>query len=65
VAAKLILVDVWHAPIGLTLAVIAGALATAALTSVLADRRERRRGERRPHAAGPHATARPAAAEAD
>jgi tellurite resistance protein TerC len=41
VAAKLILVDVWHPPIGLTLAVIAGALATAALTSVLAERRGR------------------------
>jgi tellurite resistance protein TerC len=42
VAAKLLLADVWHPPIGLTLAVIAGALATAALTSVLAERRERR-----------------------
>jgi tellurite resistance protein TerC len=42
VAAKLLLADVWHPPIGLTMAVIAGALATAALTSVLAERRERR-----------------------
>jgi tellurite resistance protein TerC len=39
VAAKLILVDVWHPPIGLTMAVIAGALAAAALTSVVAERR--------------------------
>jgi tellurite resistance protein TerC len=46
VAAKLLLEDVWHPPIALTLAVIAGALATAALTSVLAERRDRR-GERR------------------
>jgi tellurite resistance protein TerC len=43
VAAKLILVDVWHPPIGLTLAVIAGSLAAAAVTSALAERRERRR----------------------
>ena len=49
VAAKLILVDVWHPPIGLTLAVIAGALATAAVTSVVAERREREQEqERRP-----------------
>jgi tellurite resistance protein TerC len=41
VAAKLILVDVWHPPIGLTLLVIAGALGTAAITSVRAERRER------------------------
>jgi tellurite resistance protein TerC len=46
VAAKLILVDVWHPPIGVTLAVIAGALATAAITSIAADRRDRVR--RRP-----------------
>ena len=52
VAAKLILVDVWHPPIGLTLAVIAGSLATAAVTSVVAERRER---ERRP--VGPPAAA--------
>jgi tellurite resistance protein TerC len=57
VAAKLILVDAWHPPVGLTLAVIAGSLATAAVTSVLADRRER---ARRP-AARP---ARPAPADA-
>jgi tellurite resistance protein TerC len=40
VAAKLILVDVWHPPIGLTLLVIAGALGTAAITSLRAERRE-------------------------
>jgi tellurite resistance protein TerC len=44
VAAKMLLADVWHPPITLTLAVIVGALATAAVTSVLAERRERRRG---------------------
>ena len=48
VAAKLILVDVWHPPIGLTLAVIAGSLATAAVTSVIAERRERSRAAGRP-----------------
>ena len=48
VAAKLILVDVWHPPIGLTLAVIAGSLATAAVTSVIAERRERSRPAGRP-----------------
>jgi tellurite resistance protein TerC len=57
VAAKLLLADVWHPPIALTLAVIAGALAAAALTSVLADRRERRRTRPRP--------ARPATAKAE
>jgi len=51
VAAKLILVDVWHPPTALTLAVIAGALLAAALASV---RRER-----------PRAPVRPATAEAD
>ena len=43
VAAKLLLEDVWHPPVLLTLAVIAGALATAALTSVVAERRDRAR----------------------
>jgi tellurite resistance protein TerC len=53
VAAKLILVDVWHppTPLTLTLAVIAGALVAAALASV---RRER-----------PRRPVRPATAEAD
>src|SRR3954470_17665782 len=40
VAAKLLLVDVWHPPIGVSLAVIAGALVAAALASA---RRERPR----------------------
>jgi tellurite resistance protein TerC len=42
VAAKLVLVDVWHPPTALTLAVIAGALVTAALTSMRAERGDRR-----------------------
>jgi tellurite resistance protein TerC len=40
VAAKLLLVDVWHPPIGLSLLVIAGSLAAAALASVIAERRD-------------------------
>jgi tellurite resistance protein TerC len=40
VAAKLVLVDVWHPPIVLSLAVILGALVAAALASIVADRRE-------------------------
>jgi tellurite resistance protein TerC len=40
VAAKLLLVDVWHPPIGLSLLVIAGSLAAAAFASVIAERRE-------------------------
>jgi len=62
VAAKLILVDVWHPPIGLTLLVIAGALGTAAVTSMRAERRERERdrdAERPPRRGG--ARPRPAA----
>jgi len=51
VAAKLILVDVWHPPTALTLAVIAGALVAAALASVWRE--------------GPRAPVRPATAEAD
>jgi len=42
VAGKLILVDVWHPPIGLSLVVIAGALTAAALASVIAERRAAR-----------------------
>jgi tellurite resistance protein TerC len=53
VAAKLILVDVWHPPVALTLAVIAGSLAAAALASMRAERTERPRAPR------------PATAEAD
>jgi tellurite resistance protein TerC len=59
VAAKLVLVDVWHPPTALTLAVIAGALVTAALTSLRAERGERDRGPK------PAVTARPATAEGD
>jgi len=40
VGVKLILVDVWHPPIGLSLAVVAGSLIVAALFSVRAERRE-------------------------
>jgi tellurite resistance protein TerC len=43
VAAKLLLVDVWHPPITLSLGVIALALAGAALASVVAERRDARR----------------------
>ena len=42
VAAKLLLVDVWHPPIGLSLAVIVAALASAALASAIMERREAR-----------------------
>jgi tellurite resistance protein TerC len=42
VAAKLLLVDVWHPPIGLSLAVIVAALASAALASAIMQRREAR-----------------------
>jgi tellurite resistance protein TerC len=46
VAAKLLLVDLWHPPVTLTLGVVVAALAVAALTSVAAERRDRRaRGE--------------------
>ena len=40
VGAKLVLVDVWHPPIGLSLAVVAGALLVAALASMVAERRD-------------------------
>jgi tellurite resistance protein TerC len=59
VAAKLVLVDVWHPPTALTLAVIAGALVTAAVTSMRAER-----GERDPRTR-PAIGARPATAETD
>src|SRR5919112_2273501 len=45
VAAKLVLADVWHPPITLTLGVVVGALGVAALTSIAAERRERGRPE--------------------
>lgn len=41
VAAKMLLVDVWHPPLLLSLAVIMGSLALAIATSALAERRER------------------------
>jgi tellurite resistance protein TerC len=41
VAAKLLLVDVWHPPIGLSLGVIVACLAIAALGSAVAERRDR------------------------
>jgi tellurite resistance protein TerC len=40
VGAKLILVDVWHPPIALSLAVVAGSLGAAALGSWIVERRE-------------------------
>jgi tellurite resistance protein TerC len=43
VAAKLILVDVWHPPIGVSLGVIVFSLTVAAIASWLAERRERPR----------------------
>jgi TerC family integral membrane protein len=42
VAAKLLLVDFWHPPIGLSLGVILACLAIAAFGSAIAERRERR-----------------------
>jgi tellurite resistance protein TerC len=43
VAAKMLLADVWHPPLALSLAVIVGALAVAMATSAIAERRERER----------------------
>jgi tellurite resistance protein TerC len=43
VSAKLLLADVWHPPITLTLGVVVGALTAAALTSIVAERRAGRR----------------------
>lgn len=40
VAAKMLLADIWHPPLGLSLAVIVAALATAIATSALAERRD-------------------------
>jgi tellurite resistance protein TerC len=45
VAAKLLLADVWHPPIALSLGVIAVALAGAALASVVAELRDARRAQ--------------------
>jgi two-component system, NarL family, sensor histidine kinase UhpB len=41
VAAKMLLADIWHPPLALSLAVIVGALGLAILTSALAERREK------------------------
>lgn len=40
VAAKMLLADIWHPPLGLSVAVIVAALATAIATSALAERRD-------------------------
>ena len=53
VAAKLLLVDVWHPPIALSLAAIVTALAGAALASVIAERRDARRPPTAPPPAPP------------
>jgi tellurite resistance protein TerC len=58
VAAKLLLVDVWHPPIALSLFVIALALVAAAVASMVAERRDARRG-------GPPAGAQTAAKPSD
>ncbi|MEA2320875.1 MAG: hypothetical protein QOD81_725, partial [Solirubrobacteraceae bacterium] len=65
VAAKLLLVDVWHPPIALTLAVVVGALTVTALTSVIAERRERRAGGPGGPGASGHRPATTATATAD
>jgi len=45
VAAKLLLVDVWHPPTGLSLAVVLGLIGAAALASVVAERRDADRAQ--------------------
>ncbi len=40
VAAKMLLADVWHPPLALSLAVIVGSLALAIISSALAERRD-------------------------
>ncbi|HEX4623409.1 MAG TPA: TerC/Alx family metal homeostasis membrane protein [Solirubrobacteraceae bacterium] len=45
VAAKLLLVDVWHPPTGLSLAVVLGLMGAAALASVVAERRDAGRAQ--------------------
>ncbi|MEA2226438.1 MAG: tellurite resistance protein TerC [Solirubrobacteraceae bacterium] len=65
VAAKLLLVDLWHPPIALTLAVVVGALTVTALTSVIAERRERRAGGPGGPGASGHRPATTATATAD
>jgi tellurite resistance protein TerC len=58
VAVKLLLADVWHPPIVLSLGVILAALAGAALASVVAERRDARRPPG-PPAAGAQTAAKP------
>jgi tellurite resistance protein TerC len=58
VAVKLLLADVWHPPIVLSLGVILAALAGAALASVVAERRDARRPPG-PPAAGAQTDAKP------
>jgi tellurite resistance protein TerC len=45
VAAKLLLVDVWHPPTVLSLAVVLGLIGAAALASVVAERRDAGRAQ--------------------
>jgi len=56
VAAKLLLADVWHPPIALSLGAIVLALVGAALASIVAERRDARR--ERPRPPGPPSAAR-------
>ena len=49
VALKLLLTDVWHMPVWLSLIVVVLSLVVAALASYLADRREREAGPAEPH----------------
>jgi tellurite resistance protein TerC len=65
VAAKLLLVDVWHPSIGLSLAVIVAALAAAALASVVVERRYDRRAAATEAAEADEAAAQTAAKPSD
>jgi len=62
VAAKLLLVDVWHPSIALSLGVIVAALVVAAIGSVIVERREARRSGPPP---GPPATGAPGMADGE
>jgi len=48
VAIKMLLVDIWHPPLALSLGVIVGSLAVAMSTSAIAERREARASAARP-----------------
>jgi tellurite resistance protein TerC len=48
VAIKMLLVDIWHPPLALSLGVIVGSLAVAISTSAIAERREARASAARP-----------------